>query len=299
MKFEPGTLRSRAIERERHALAVGALQPIATDTVIVEADGLRFQVRILSNLHRKEAATRRAAATPRSDGRPFNPFLPPDPDLVVADLDPSHLCVFNKFNVIEQHLLIVTRDFEDQDQLLNPADFEALRLCLDEIDGLGFYNGGTVAGASQRHKHLQLVPLPLMAGEPPVPIDPLLRDIGPDAATAVPGLSFAHAFVRFGQGRDTAPPADRLHAAYRTLLDRLGVLPAAGTTQSVPYNLLATRDWMLAVRRSAETFEGVSVNSLGFAGGLLVRDRAGLDRLREVGPMRILRSVAEIAAGDR
>ena len=29
---------------------------------------------------------------------------------------------------------------------------------LAEVEGLAFFNGGTVAGASQPHKHLQVVP---------------------------------------------------------------------------------------------------------------------------------------------
>ena len=44
------------------------------------------------------------------------------------------------------------------------ADFDALARGLAAIDGLAFYNGGTVAGASQPHKHLQLVPVPLGVG---------------------------------------------------------------------------------------------------------------------------------------
>jgi ATP adenylyltransferase len=290
--LEPGTLRALTIERERQALARGALEPIATDTVIVEADGVRFQVRILSKLHRKEAAARRAAENSQADGRPFNPFLPPDPDLTVAGVSSSHLCVLNKFNVIDQHLLIITRLYEAQDTLLQPADFDALTLCLNEIGGLGFYNGGRMAGASQAHKHLQLVPLPLMRGEPPMPIAPLLPDIGPDTLTTIPDLPIAHAFIRFEQTGGASPPAPQLHRGYLMLLKRLALRTPAGGNRPAPYNLLITRDWMLAVRRSAEAWEGISVNSLGFAGALLVRDQAGLDRLREVGPMRILQAVA-------
>jgi ATP adenylyltransferase len=38
------------------------------------------------------------------------------------------------------------------------------------------------------------------------------------------------------------------------------------------YNLLFTHDWMLLVKRSTEFFGTISVNALGFAGGLLARD---------------------------
>ena len=44
--------------------------------------------------------------------------------------------------------------------------------------------------------------------------------------------------------------------------------------QSAPYNLLATRRWMLLVPRSRDCFDSVPVNALGFAGSLFVRDEA-------------------------
>jgi ATP adenylyltransferase len=59
-----------------------------------------------------------------------------------------------------------------------------------------------------------------------------------------------------------------------------------------PYNLLVTRRWMLAVPRSRERFDSISVNALGFAGSLFVRDAAEMQRLREAGPMRVLQEVA-------
>jgi ATP adenylyltransferase len=62
--------------------------------------------------------------------------------------------------------------------------------------------------------------------------------------------------------------------------------------QKGPYNFLATREWMLLVPRSEEFFDGTSVNSLGFAGALLVRSREEMERLKAHGPMRLLRSVA-------
>jgi ATP adenylyltransferase len=55
---------------------------------------------------------------------------------------------------------------------------------------------------------------------------------------------------------------------------------------------LVTRDWMLLVPRSTERFCGISVNALGFAGALLVRDERQLQLLKECGPMVVLRHLA-------
>jgi ATP adenylyltransferase len=45
---------------------------------------------------------------------------------------------------------------------------------------------------------------------------------------------------------------------------------------------------MLLVPRSAERVEGVSVNALGFAGSLFVRDAAHLAMIERLGPMTVL-----------
>ena len=98
---------------------------------------------------------RNRTAPPSIVGRHFDPFLPYEPEMFVADISPTHVCLLNKFNVIDHHLLVVTRAFEEQDAAINAADFAALWACMAEVDGLAFYNAGKLAGASQRHKHLQ------------------------------------------------------------------------------------------------------------------------------------------------
>ncbi len=50
---------------------------------------------------------------------------------------------------------------------------------------------------------------------------------------------------------------------------------------------------MLVVPRSRENWRGVSINALGFAGSLLVRNREELDELKRIGPLAVLKSVVE------
>jgi ATP adenylyltransferase len=259
---------STIVERTAKALASGALVPIHTEVELVEDGGVHFLVRVVSSLERKAKATR-----PASDGGPAkNPFLAPyEEDLYVGPLPPAHECLLNKFNVFEHHALIVTRDFEHQDSLLTPADFEALLAGMAGFDALGFYNGGRLAGASQPHKHLQLVPVPLAEGTRRTPMD---------EAIAQQRLPFRHALG--------PPPREpvQAHATYMELLRAVGC-ERPGT----PYNLLATRDWTLVVPRTQECFESTSLNALAFAGSLLVKNREQLERVRAVGPMAMLRAV--------
>lgn len=293
----PDSLEPTLVQRTRHALACGAMQPIDTETEWIEDAGVRFVVRKVSSLQRKDA--QRAVQTQgRAGGKPANPFLPPEPDLLVADVSATHRAVLNKFNVIDRHLLIVTRRFEAQETLLDRHDFAALTACMAQMDGLGFYNGGVEAGASQPHKHLQLVPLPLGGAELPVPIAPLLDAArGMRGICRVPGLPFLHAFTRLRATmfvRNTRAP-ENLHRLYHDMLDASGLLGVAAggrMRQSAPYNLLLTRDWMLLVPRSRECFDGISVNALGFAGSLFVRNDEQLQAVKRVGPMAVLRGVA-------
>lgn len=255
-----GDLFRRARDRAEHARRVGVLAPIETRAHAIDDGGARFVVRVVSSLAAKERARAPAAA---------NPFLPYDEDLFVAGAGADHVLLLNKFPVVADHLLLVTRAFEDQESLLTRADFGALFDCAGTERALAFYNAGAIAGASQRHKHLQLVPLPLDDGDHAVPLEPLYER----------GAPFAHAFE--------ACPSDpgEAHALYLALLARVGA-------ERAPYNLLMTPEWMLVVPRSRERFDSISVNALGFAGSILVKNDAQLARVREVGPLAILRHVA-------
>ncbi|MDR3099459.1 MAG: DUF4922 domain-containing protein [Paraburkholderia sp.] len=302
------TLREAIARRTRHALRCGALRPIETTLTHIDDGGVRFAVREVSSLARKEAARRADAPLPGAQQTPRpNPFLPYDDDLCVGALSPTHVALLNKYNVLDAHLLIVTRRFVPQEALLDHADFAALLVALRGFDALGFYNGGPQAGASQPHKHLQAVPLPLDAAGAAgrtAPIETLL-DAAPAGAMRVPGLPFAHAFVRLDlAGSAMEARTDRqAHRDAQCAFDTyLALLRAAniGTGevdgvphQRTPYNLLVTRRWMLVVPRETERVEGISVNALGFAGSLFVRDAAQRDTLARIGPMTALARVAK------
>jgi ATP adenylyltransferase len=289
--LKPGTLWTSVKEQTEHALQCGALLSIATEFEFVEQDNVRFLVRILSNLNRKKAAKEKQEKQSATSGQKFNPFLPYEKDLFVADISDTHVCILNKFNVVDYHLLIITRAFEEQESLLTLEDFTAMWACLADSDGLAFYNSGKTAGASQRHKHLQLVPLPLAPSGPQIPIEPLLAPVEFQNSNAtLPKLPFIHAFAPLNPHWVQSPftGAQATLEIYRTLLDTVGL----NATQSGAYNLLATREWMLIVPRSQEHFQSISVNSLGFAGALLVRNAAEMEILKTQGPMTILKNVA-------
>ena len=287
----PGTLWSSIRTRTEQAIRCGALHTIRTEQRFVEDGGVRFLVRSVSSLERKAQEKIRSAAAREASGKPFNPFLPPEPALTVGGISDTHIAILNKFNVLDNHLLIVTRAFEHQETPLTLADFEALARCLEEYDGLGFYNGGVIAGASQPHKHLQLIPLPLIENIRELPITSLLEAVPWDRSImTVPGLPFLHAFTPLQQ---PTSPTDIL-LRYRELLRQAGITIHEGGPDGVrtsPYNLLITRRWLLLVPRTTEFYRTISVNALGFAGSLFVRTEEEMELVRQTGPMRILRQV--------
>ena len=265
---------ARVRERSAAAHASGALYRIESEPFFVEDDGVEFIVR------RAVDYPRQLAMQPKS--RPGNPFTDPEPDLLIGDVGPRHRALLNKYHVVENHLLVITREFVDQEVLLDLADFQALVACLPGDErAIAFYNGGRDSGASQPHKHLQVVTLPL---SPHLPI-PMAPRLVPDP----PRLPFPHAFARL----DDVEPA-RLLACYRELLGRAGIRASAaadGERQSQSYNMLLGPGWMLVVPRTRDRFEGVPINSIAFAGGLFVRDDKELEAVRTVGPFSILAHV--------
>jgi sulfate adenylyltransferase (ADP) / ATP adenylyltransferase len=250
------------------ALAGGALQPIRTHEATVTDRGLPFRVRVVDSLARKAAARREPQAR-------ANPFLPYDPALFVAELSDRHVVLLNKYPVLEDHLLIVTRRFEEQETPLSAEDFAALCHCLAQMDGLGFYNAGVAAGASG------------------LPLEPEVHAALEIGALATP-LPFRHALAPLDPDwlDDPAAAGLRLAQIYERLL---AVVGRGGGRGYGRYNLLVTRDWMMAVPRTQEAHAGVSVNALGFAGLLLARDAAQLEQIRRLGPLRLLRGVTETA----
>ncbi len=285
------TFWTRIKQQTEHALATDAMVSIPTDSEFVEQDGVCFLVRIVSNLARKDELKQKPETQNGSAAKDFNPFLPYEQDLFVADISDTHVCILNKYNVAKYHLLLITRAFEEQESLLTLADFAAMWACMAQFDGLTFYNSSKIAGASQRHKHLQLVPLPLTPTGVRIPIEPLLKSAQfHNSIATIPGFDFVHAFapLDFLWKRSPFTAAEATLECYHSMLQAVGL----ENTLSRAYNLLVTREWMLLVARSQECFASIPVNSLGFAGTLFVRNEQQMQTLKQYGPMSILKNVA-------
>jgi ATP adenylyltransferase len=78
--------------------------------------------------------------------------------------------VLNKFPIIKEHFILATKDNKAQTHLLEAIDLEATYACMkswessDYVRGrmFAFFNSGDHSGASQPHRHIQLLPLESM-----------------------------------------------------------------------------------------------------------------------------------------
>ena len=269
------SLWQQALERSHQARTEGQLVPLETETLPLGLEP--FVVRRLLS----RAPKHLGAAGPRP-----NPFLPWEPALEVSRLSTGHVLLLNKYPVQAAHLLVITPDWQPQAGWLSLADCLAVVQVSADTTGLWFFNSCAAAGASQPHRHLQL--LPRHAGEPRCPMENHVL-AGLDSSTGAGVFPWAHALSR-RQHPDSAGELHRLmleHAARLGLGD-----PSIDARPRHPYNLLFGDDWLLTVRRSREHWMGFSINALGFAGYLLATDGSDLEGLGRDGPWQLLKAVA-------
>jgi ATP adenylyltransferase len=265
---------NRAEEVAKKALTDGYLMPIATSHSLVEQDGVGFV------LYRVDGANGQSKPSQYLAKGSVDPFLPYQQELLVAELDPDYVCLLNMFPVLSPHLLICTRDFVEQEKPLTMADFSAwLRgferpgLC-NPPEVLGFYNSGPTAGASQPHRHMQLVQTPVAMA------DRILNG----------RLGFCHYLVKYPQ-----LDGQLLFSHYQQAMQQLGLNPVNGTHSSntkpyiaKPYNILLTERWMLIVPRCNNGIKGVSANGMNYAGLFLVKNEQQAQWLCNYGLLKFL-----------
>ncbi|MCA9492586.1 MAG: hypothetical protein KC621_21785 [Myxococcales bacterium] len=247
------------------ARADGSLVPLTSTPSRIDGDGVGFSVRRIERFEHKPLGTKEA-----------DPFRAPWTDaLFVREWPPDHVLLLNKFPVLDDHVLIVTRDWADQEEPPDDGDLDALRTAMAAMDGLGFYNGGRRAGASQPHRHLQLVG---RQGTGELPLEPLILEALAAGRDRVERFGFRHLVL------PELPDAAGIRAALASL---------GRTTAPGPHSLLTARGWALVVPRTASKVGGMPVNSLGYVGLLATKGDAGETWLREHGPWAVLQGAGE------
>ncbi|KAL6942680.1 hypothetical protein ACO0RG_001640 [Hanseniaspora osmophila] len=177
----PANLNQLVEDKYKDNLAKGNLVFTDTESKTVKnpALGEKYWVTYAPSLNHKPE---------RSDEPTKNPFEDPEPELTVVEtVNDDYRLVLNKFPIIPNHLLLVTKEFKSQNSPLTPKDlYTAYKLVQaldpkndddgsdsdsDDDDDQGtkrapkkrhvvFYNCGPNSGSSVDHKHLQILELP-------------------------------------------------------------------------------------------------------------------------------------------
>ena len=250
---------NQAEKISKKALSSGDLLPVATDACYIQQNEVNYKV------HTKNDNALKKIFEAKTTG---NPFLPYDESMFVSDAGDSHVCLLNRFPVLNNHLLICSRDFERQVLPITQENFEAWLLGFDGEDVLGFYNGGPNAGASQPHRHMQLVKTSIALEDPIVSGE----------------LPFTNKLFKF----DSIDAA----ALYSMYIDGMEDLQLFGKEECLPYNLILRPNWMLIVPRKQTSFNNVFLNGLNYCGTFLVRNEEQRLWAEEFGFMNILRECA-------
>ena len=282
----------RALEQSERALAKGALVPLSTSRITLhgpQAD--QFELRVLND---------RLPKHHRSEGPKANPFRPWDTDLAIDCVGDHHVLILNKYPVQQGHMLLITRDWAPQVDWLTIKDWQALVSVDRDTTGLWFLNSGPLAGASQPHRHLQLLPREVNECScPRVAWFNHLIDDQPNKDDQIEDpLTQSCVIGRRALRPDPIQEAQDLHTQYRRMADALKLGdPDASEPPLAPYNLLLTRSWMALIRRECEQAQGFSVNALGFAGYLLATEQSNQMWLQRHGAEALLRQVVPAPGG--
>lgn len=218
--------------------------------------------------------------------------------------------MLNKFAVVHEHFILATKEFKEQTHVLEEADLESTLSCIEayenardptrtEDDGLfAFFNCGEHSGASQPHRHIQLLPVDRMR-------DGLESGARWNVLADRDDLS-STPFVVFSERIHLGMPSSELYSVYLRLYrrackamdafvghtsssDSAEVAPSYGPTR-ISYNMAMTKSNLLICPRLAEgdavTSGGNNVGKLALngtllAGTALVKNEAEWDALRK------------------
>ena len=291
--FETGSLKNKVIQQTKLATESGILIPAKIeDECIVTQSDIPYIVRIAPNLERKDIARKKQDDKAVEIGKAPNPFLPYNPNMFVSDLSETHLCLLNRFKLFDYPLLIVTREFEEQQSVLTYDDFLSISLCMQEMEGVAFYNGGLKAGATQQHKHFHFIPYPMDNHLSSIPIDNALKALPMDSELiSLKNFPYRHLISRTKWSNNDLVEvvAKRLLSKYQALMHSIGQKNSDRIVED--YNLIITRDWMKLALRSAPAYMSISLNALGFAGIFNVRNESQVNQVKELLPLKILQGI--------
>ncbi|KAF4320359.1 hypothetical protein BBO99_00001268 [Phytophthora kernoviae] len=278
-------------------------------------NGVRYILWSADTAHTKPTPVKSAETEQTKLKEEVKPFRDPfakenlEMDLFITQLHDTHNLVLNKFNVADEHVVLPTIEFAPQEQPLDATDFRAMWTAMKGLDAFAFFNCGFNSGASQPHKHMQLMTYPSIKAITGLDMPPLLHFINqklyeyPMTETVqLPELPFCHFLHRIDLADDSEKAAAAITTMYDKVLQQMNTTKypsdtTQGATSSAPslpvaYNLLLTSSFLFLIPRKTQAFNGIEVNSIGFIGSYFVRNNEQRVFFEtHGGPMELLRQV--------
>ena len=266
----------KALEVSKVAIDCGALQPLKTIEYKIKSRKYQYQLRLLKT------------KTPKlflENGPRINPFIPWEKTLEVKSLSDKHVVILNKYPVQLGHMLLITKQWKPQSGWLNKDDFQEIVNIEKDTNGLWFFNSSKEAGASQPHRHIQL----LRRGENEI-ICPRDEWFKYRADKNIELTSNINKSISINTRKCSS--SDDLYESYKSLCNKMDVGNiATDNSPLIPYNLLITQEWIAIIRRIKEKAYGFNINALGFAGYFLGKNNSDINLLASEGPEIILNEV--------
>ncbi len=263
----------KALVQTRLSIDKNSLHPLETKVITEELyDNNDFIIRRLDTSKFKK----------KIYGPRQNPFNPWEKILEIEKIGKNHQLILNKYPVQKGHILLITNTWKPQNGWLDINDWIAIQKVNNDTSGLWFFNSSPIAGASQPHRHIQL--LRRSNGEVSCPREKwfIELELNNDYDTK---LKKNIAVSKF----NFLDNSSNIYNLYLDLTKKIGLGdPINDYKPKYPYNILLTNSWMAVIRRKYDHIHGFSVNGLGFAGYLLVTEKSDKKYLRKNGPEKLL-----------
>ena len=266
----------KALEQTRVSINNNSLYPLRTKNITKELyDDNDFIIRKLDTSKFKKKW---------NYGPKQNPFKPWEKILEIDKIGDKHQLILNKYPVQKGHILLITNTWRPQNGWLDINDWIAIQKVNNDTSGLWFFNSSPIAGASQPHRHFQL--LRRAYGEVACPRENWFLDLrfNRNSSNKLKKSIIVSDF-NFLENPST------IYALYLKLSKDIGLGdPRKDEKPKYPHNILITNNWITIIKRMHDHIHGISINGLGFAGYILVTEKSNINYLKKFGPEKLLES---------
>lgn len=197
------------------------------------------------------------------------------PDLVLANINDTHLLVANLYCVLRPQLMLLTSDsYQRQHEPLGAEDLNAAKAVLVAVHKPFYcmFNCSALAGASREHKHMHILPCDDRDASTGIPsVEPQLNRFP---------FQFFWSHVDFSE--------DDLPQIYNKLLADAREALNLASSAICPHNAILTRTWLMVIPRGSKDFHGLTSNAPGMIGSVWLQNEAQLEKWTQLGPANVL-----------